>query len=382
MSGREELVELPENWWRGLKAHISGWMGEIFALAYISRFTPPPGELWALRSSYITSSWRVDYLREGEQLERAVRKSLLGAFLLGGLATTLLPPSRFKLPPGLPREVVKDLERFLAAWVPADEREAAKVLARSELVKKHLSIMRLPPPSEVTVEAELVRALRHIRQHTSGLPVLESPASDFAAFDLISVARTRGDAILLKFESQGLLREVERVFVPEVTVKKASPNLKAGWVIEVEPRDAVYSVALKLLQALTAHHFFSAGGGRIVYVMKGKLFVSKCVNRDELEKALEIVRAEPVRRVERLDLSRRPAYRVRLKGVEVLEVKAGTGRLPPHQVEALRELRELLAKVESAVGRRIELSYKVLRVRFLDPFEVPHSALIESHELN
>lgn len=385
MPGREELVELPEGWWRGLKAHVSGWIGEVFALAYVSKFTPPSGELWTLRAPYIATAWRIDYFREGERWERIIGRSLMGSFLLGELVTAFLPPSRFKLPPGLPRKVGEDLERFMAAWVPDDVKEAARVLARSERVKGYFSTMRQSLLGEDAVEEELARVLECIKQRSSGPAVsfvLESPASDFAAFDLIDRARAQGDVVLLKFESQGLIRGEEEVFVPEITVKDAPPNLKAGWVIEVEPKDAINSVASKLMRALALlHPLFTGGRGRrIVYVAKGKLFVRKCVSREELERALEIARAMFVEEEELLRRLRCPVYRALLKGVEVLEVKTETGKLAPVQVEALRGLQRLQTKVESAVGRRIEVSYRILRIRFRDSLEIPRSALVESRE--
>jgi hypothetical protein len=64
-----------------------------------------------------------------------------------------------------------------------------------------------------------------------------------------------------------------------------------------------------------------------------------------------------------------------LKVVEVVEVKTGAGRLSKPQECALESLRREAEKARKALGRQVEVSYRVLRVE-LEKLELPKRAHI------
>jgi hypothetical protein len=65
----------------------------------------------------------------------------------------------------------------------------------------------------------------------------------------------------------------------------------------------------------------------------------------------------------------------RLKGLEIIEVKTGTGELTTLQMQALHKLRMETEKLNKTLGRSLEVEYKLLRVELKD-FELPKQARI------
>ena len=121
----------------------------------------------------------------------------------------------------------------------------------------------------------------------------------------------------------------------------------------------------------------------------GRLYVYGAVSREVLEEVLERARSEVLAELELcLRLlgryprvpSSAPAWGVEfwegeLKGVEVIEVKTGTGRLSETQERLLEELRGEAERAREALGRPIEVSFRILRVE-LEGFEVPRRARV------
>ena len=64
-----------------------------------------------------------------------------------------------------------------------------------------------------------------------------------------------------------------------------------------------------------------------------------------------------------------------LKGVEVVEVKAGQTRFSESQERALGRLREGVERVRETLGKPVEVSFRVLRVE-MEGFEVPKRARV------
>jgi hypothetical protein len=158
-------------------------------------------------------------------------------------------------------------------------------------------------------------------------------------------------------------------------------------VIEVEPREAEQLVASELRELL--------GGAVGLGWTGGRLRVYGQIDRAALEEALERVRGKVQVEVERqyfrqlLDLEERSYWKSfgftplrsvevwegELKGVEVVEVKAGQTRFSESQERALGRLREGVEKVRETLGKPVEVSFRVLRVE-MEGFEVPKRARV------
>jgi hypothetical protein len=65
----------------------------------------------------------------------------------------------------------------------------------------------------------------------------------------------------------------------------------------------------------------------------------------------------------------------RLKGLEIIEVKTGTGELTTQQMQALHKIRIETEKLNNILGHSLEVEYKLLRVELKD-FELPKQARI------
>jgi hypothetical protein len=46
------MVELSHGSWRSLKAHLTGGLGELFALIWLAQRKAPEGEVWSLRRRF------------------------------------------------------------------------------------------------------------------------------------------------------------------------------------------------------------------------------------------------------------------------------------------------------------------------------------------
>ncbi len=226
--------------------------------------------------------------------------------------------------------------------------------------------------TERALAAEIMRAAR-LAVHFAARYVVVTPASEFRALNLFLKASHAGDFVLLKW---GRLRRLAKAAASETgppkvsVVVRAPKRAQASWVIEVEPREAVSYVFDALRSSL--------GGAAELRRRGEKLYVYGAVGREALERALERARSEAQAELERsnrarvmLELSRVLGFAPRegvevwegeLKGVEVVEVKAGAGRLSKPQEYMLGRLREGAGRAREILGRPVEVSYRVVRV--------------------
>ncbi|MCC5998122.1 MAG: hypothetical protein LM573_03510 [Thermofilum sp.] len=70
----------------------------------------------------------------------------------------------------------------------------------------------------------------------------------------------------------------------------------------------------------------------------------------------------------------------RLKGLEIIEVKTGTGELTTQQMQALHKIRIETEKLNKTLGHSLEVEYKLLRVELKD-FELPKQARISASRI-
>jgi len=343
-------VRLSEGWRRGVKAFLAGWLGEIFCLASVLEREPPTGEVWALRASRDKVPREAGYGHLLSLLEGSEGVGLWGRLLVRTLAEVMAPP----LIRGLPRELRDRLDRLRVAWVPAygEEWLAAEALRPWLEQWERWLLPKLRGPEELR---EAVVKARGYAGAVASLKVV-TPASDFAAFGLAHLAVRGGDFAILRFE---VLRTPAP---PEVAARPL--RAEAGWVIDVEPWYATTEVEKALLQILGASREEVRPG-------IGGVRVDRPLSEEELAPLLE----EACRRA-RLALAERAPREGRLRGVEVIEIKTGTGRASEAQVRSLEALRREAEAARKALGRDLEVTYRVLRVR-LPGFDVPGVAEVE-----
>ena len=400
--GSEVTVELPLSSWRSLKAQISGRLGELFALLWLVRQRVPEGEIWGLRRSWLESSRKVLSVRMMSPSEEpgAWREF---SFPVRRLLDAMSPPSIFSFF-GLPRSFWEELKHLLSAWVPRKEEldEVAQlILAFSErrewpwlFSKEELTreLKQRHPGVEAkrALLAEVARAV-HLAAGFAAQHVVVTPASEFRALDLFLKASHSGDFVLLKWKRlrRHAKAVVSKTEPPKVSVVVRAPKYaQASWVIEVEPREAGSYVFDALKSSL--------GVAAELRWRGEKLYVYGVIGRETLEKALEKARSEAQAELERrlhliehLESLRSIGFALRegvevwegeLKGVEVVEVKAGAGKLTEPQECMLGKLREEAERAREVLGRPVEVSYRIIRVE-LEGFEVPKRARVSSEIL-
>ncbi|MCC6050168.1 MAG: hypothetical protein LM580_05655 [Thermofilum sp.] len=400
--GSEVVVELPLGSWRSLKAQISGRLGELFALAWLARRRVPEGEIWGLRRGVGPVS-RVLSLWSPSEEPGAWRKF---SFPVLRLLDAMSPPSASSFF-GLPRSFWEELKHLLSAWVPRKEeldevaqlifalserREWPWPLSRETLARK-LELLHPGVGAEEALASEIAEAVR-IAAGYAAQYIVVTPSSEFKILSLLPALS--GDFVLLKWKALRRLARVDRreleekarAEAPRVAITARVPKRgKASWVIEVEPREAEQLVASELRVML--------GGAVGLGWAGGRLCVYGQIDRAVLEEALERVRGKVQAEVERqcfrqlLDSELRSYWKSfgftplrsvevwegELKGVEVVEVKAGQTRFSEWQERALRRLREGVERVRETLGKPVEVSFRVLRVE-MEGFEVPKRARV------
>ena len=213
------VIELPYDSWRSIKAHISGRLGELFALAWLARQGVPEGEIWGLRRGLEGSRKTFPVALWGRLSEARGEFSRAVQPLLEAMAP---PPTHSLL--GLPRSVKRGLEPLLSAWIPkrGEESGVARLLlsflekrgwpwgsSKETLVRE---LERLYP--SVEVEEALTREVLGASLWATGRAasyVVATSASEFKALDLVLKACGAGDFVLLKWRE---LRKLERLDEP------------------------------------------------------------------------------------------------------------------------------------------------------------------------
>jgi hypothetical protein len=404
--GSEVVVELPSGSWLGLRRHIAGRLGELFALAWLAQRKVPEGEIWGLRRGVGPVSRELSlWSPSGEP--GSWRKF---SFPVLRLLDAMSPPSVLSFF-GLPRSFREELKHLLSAWVPRKEEldEVAQFIfalserrewswppSRGALARK-LELLHPGLGAEEALAAEIAEAIRIAAETHTAQYIVVTPSSEFKVI-LSLLPALSGDFVLLKWKALRRLaradwRELEekaRAEAPRVAITARAPKRgKASWVIEVEPREAEQLVASELRELL--------GGAVGLGWAGGRLRVYGQIDRAALEEALERVRGKVQAEVERqyfrqlLDLEERsywksfgfiPRGRIEvwegeLKGVEVVEVKAGQTRFSESQERALGRLREVVERVRETLGKSVEVSFRILRVE-MEGFEVPKRARVNS----
>jgi hypothetical protein len=400
--GSEVTVELPLSSWRSLKAQISGRLGELFALLWLVRQRVPEDEIWGLRRSWLESSRKALSVRMMSPSEEpgAWREF---SFPVLRLLDAMSPPSVFSFF-GLPRSFWEELKHLLSAWVPRKEeldevaqlilafserREWPWLFSKEELTRE-LKQRHPGVEAERALRAEIARAV-HMAAGFAAQYVVVTPASEFRALNLFLKASYAGDFVLLKWRRLRRLAKAaaSEAETPKVSVVVQVPmHAQASWVIEVEPREARFPIF---------HALRSSLGGAAELRWRGeRLYVYGVVGKEALEKALEQARGEAqaelerrLRLIGRLEFLRSMGFTLRegvevwegeLKGVEVVEVKAGAGKLSKPQKYMLGKLREEAERAREILGRPVEVSCRVVRVE-LEGFEVPKRARVSSETL-
>jgi len=219
--GSGAVTELPYGSWRSLKAHIAGRLGELFALAWLARRRAPEGEIWGLRRG-VAAGRELSLWSPSE--EPSAWREL--SFPVRRLLDAMSPPGFFSFF-GLPSSFRGELRHMLSAWVP--RREEISELARLLLALSEKREWPWPPAEELARElerrhpgveaekalaAEIARAT-HLAVDSAALYVVEAPASEFKALDLILKACRASDFVLLKWRALRRLAKAEaRVEVP------------------------------------------------------------------------------------------------------------------------------------------------------------------------
>lgn len=360
-------VELGEGWWKGFKAHLAGWLGEIFCLVLMLELEPPAGEAWALRVSEDKLPENLGY----GQLLSTFAGPGAGDFgdsssLVRALARVMTPPFFRGLPHGLKGKV----ERLRVAWVPAEGGEGRVAEMLRPWLEWRLSIM--PRPLNEYEPEALREAVVRARQSATGFAsiVMETPSSDFAAFKLVDMALRGGDFVILKFEVRGVRAP------PEVTARlhRARAGSKARWVVDVKPNRVVFTVKDALVQALRANK------GE-VYLSRGKIRIKRSVREEELASLLKEACHYAQLKLEKEQLHTSPKVLGGcLKGVEIVEVKTGTGRASEVQRGYQEVLRREAEAARGILGRELGVAYRVLRVG-LHGFDVPRVAEVEAEKV-
>jgi hypothetical protein len=402
----EVVVELPSGSWRSLKAQISGRLGELFALAWLARRRVPESEVWGLRRGVGPVSRELSLWSPSEE-PGSWRKF---SFPVLRLLDAMSPPSASSFF-GLPRSFWEELKHLLSAWVPRKEEldEVAQLIfalserrewswppSREALARK-LELLHPGLGAEEALASEIAEAVRIAAETHAAQYIVVTPSSEFKVI-LSLLPALSGDFVLLKWKALRRLaradwRELEekaRAEAPRVAITARAPKRgKASWVIEVEPREAEQLVASELRELL--------GGAVGLGWAFGRLRDTGDFDWAALEEALERVRGKVQADVERqyfrqlLDLEERgcwksfgfiPRGRIEvwegeLKGVEVVEVKAGQTRFSESQERALRRLREGVERVRETLGKPVEVSFGILRVE-MEGFEVPRRARVSS----
>lgn len=391
-------IELPHSSWRTLKMHITGRLGEIFALAWLAWRRVPEGEVWGLRRG-AGPVWRELSLWSPSEEPGAWRKFSSPVRLL----LDAMSPLSLSLFFGLPSGFKEELRRVLSAWVPKKEElgELERLLLTlsescgrpwppGEGLARELKWRHPGVEAEKALAAEIMEATR-IAAYSAAVNIVVTPASEFKAFLEACYA---GDFILLKWRTLRKLAEAEAgVEVPMVSATARVPRrARASWIVEVMPRDAESPVFHALRRML--------GGAVKLRSLKGRLYIYGAVSREELEEALERARREAQAELERRFLMKQEqklretlretlgfvpsegvaVWEGELKGVKVVEVKAGGSKLTEQQKRALERLRAEAERAREALGKPIEVSYTLLRVE-LEGLEVPRLASVSEEKL-
>jgi len=383
----ERVVELPHGSWQSLKAHLTGGLGELFALIWLAQRKVPEGEVWGLRRGF-------EHGRAGPLWSPSVEPATWREFSFPArlLLDVMAPPGHGSLF-GLPGKAREWLKPLFSAWVPrgGEEGEVARLLLAFMEEHPGWPWWSLPPPRSIPPEerlaAEVGEAARRVADQAE-LYIVVSPASEFRALPLLFEACRAGDFALLKWSTLRRL-EVEEVEKPRVFASlRPVKRAKASWVVEVEPPEATARAADKLRKLLS--------GAAELRWRESRLYVYGQIGEEELEKALKRACAEAQAELEHhlrflkgKDYSRVLGFAPRegvevwegeLEGVEVVEVKTGAGRLSKPQEYALESLRREAEKAREALGRRVEVSYRVVRVE-LEGLELPERAHITTQSM-
>jgi hypothetical protein len=277
----------------------------------------------------------------------------------------------------------------------SERREWPCPFSREALARK-LELLHPGVGAEEALAAEIAEAIRIAAETHAAQYIVVTPSSEFKILSLLPALS--GDFVLLKWKALHRLAKVDwreleekaRAEAPRVAIAARAPKRgKASWVIEVEPREAEPLVASELRELLGGAVGLGWAGGR--FRVYGQ------IDRAALEEALERVRGKVQAEVERqyfrqlLDLEERsywksfgfiPRGRIEvwegeLKGVDVIEVKAGQTRFSESQERTLGRLREGVERVRETLGKPVEVSFRILKVE-MEGFEVPKRARVSS----
>jgi hypothetical protein len=389
----ESIIEIPANSWRSLKAHLAGRLGELFALAWLSEQKVPKDEIWGLRRG--PEQGAVGPLHS-PSVERSVFRELSYP---AKLLLTIFSPPRPGSFYGLPKKIEENLRPLFSAWLPerGREREVGRLLL--DFLKEHPGWpwWSIPPPrlipSEEIFALDIPEIIRQSAQNAM-LYIVRTPTSDFKAVPLILEAFHAGDFVMLKWNALHRYKiEPPEIKEPTIIVNTYAPRkTKCSWIIEVEPIMATRKVARKLKRLHKSIAKIRCLGNKIyIYgqideaTLKEKLKQaqnetqvelkefytrhSRMLSTSALEEALGFV---PPQGVE--------VWEGRLKGLEIIEVKTGTGELTTQQMQALHKIRIETEKLNKILGHSLEVEYKLLRVELKD-FELPKQARISASRI-